>query len=183
MDYYKRTIAIPFLDHIISALESQFSKASEIALSLLGLVPSVCCSREVNLDDALEKYEGDLPSIDLFPAEFMRWRRRFMEQPPEERPASPFEAMKVCDSDMFPNVSILLQIACTLPVTSCECERSASALRMLHNYMRATMGKERLSSLALMHIHYEKDISIDNVVDIFAKLHPRRLELNSLLAP
>ena len=40
---------------------------------------------------------------------------------------------------LYPNIRVLLQVACTLPVTSCECERSASALRRLHNYMRASM--------------------------------------------
>ena len=34
--------------------------------------------------------------------------------------------------DEFPNVSVLLKIACSLPVFSCDCERSASVLRRLH---------------------------------------------------
>ena len=76
---------------------------------------------------------------------------------------------------MFPNIGVLLKIACTLPVTSCECERSASALRRLINYMRASVGKKRLSNLALMHIHYDKDIDLDKVVDCFAQLHPTLL--------
>ena len=42
------------------------------------------------------------------------------------------------------------------------------------------MGKQRLSSLALLHIHLDKDINLDMVTDIFAKLHPRRLEMESL---
>ena len=63
-----------------------------------------------------------------------------------------------------------------LPVTSCECERSASALRRLNNYMRATMGKDRLSCLALLHVHYDVDIDIDEVIRQIFTLHPRRLE-------
>jgi hypothetical protein len=47
--------------------------------------------------------------------------------------------------------------------------------------MRASMGQERLSPLALLHIHYDVAIDMDRVVDIFAKKHPRRLELDSLL--
>ena len=85
-----------------------------------------------------------------------------MEQPADKRPSSPAAAIMVCDADMFPNMGVLLQIACTLPVTSCECERSASALRRLH---------------------YDKSIDIDIAVDKFSKLHPRRLELESLLKP
>ena len=171
-DYFRKSVAIPLLDHILSTLEAQFSKAAAVASSLLGVVPSVCCSSEVDLDEALQKYGQDLPSPELFAAEFSRWKRRFRDQPVDKLPASPAEAIKVCDRDMFPNVSVLLQLACTIPVTSCECERSASALRRLHNYMRATMGKERLSSLALLHIHYDRKINLDSAVDIFCKTAP-----------
>ena len=50
---------------------------------------------------------------------------------------------------------------------------------LLDGYTRMT--QERLSSLALMHIHYLTDIDLDIVVDLFAKMHPRRLELGTLL--
>ena len=39
----------------------------------------------------------------------------------------------------FENIKMLLRILATLPVTSCECERSFSALRRLKNYNRSTM--------------------------------------------
>ena len=42
------------------------------------------------------------------------------------------------------------------------------------------MGKNRLSILALLHIHYDTPVDLDKVVDIYAKLHPRRLELNPI---
>ena len=131
----------------------------------------MCCSSEVDLDEALQKYGQDLPSPELFAAEFSRWKRRFRDQPVDKLP-SPAEAIKVCDPDMFPNVSVLLQLACTIPVTSRECERSASALRRLHNYMRAKMGKERLSSLALLHIHYDRKINLDFGSGYFCKAAP-----------
>ena len=103
-----------------------------------------------------------------------------MPMSPQLRPASPAAAIKDCDSDSFPNISVLLQMACTIPVTSCECERSASVLRQLNNYMQASMGKSRLSNLALLHIHYA-EVDLDKVVDCYAHLHPRRLELESTL--
>ena len=43
------------------------------------------------------------------------------------------------------------------------------------------MTENRLTSLALMHIHYEKDVNLDMVVDLFAKLHPRKLQLHSVV--
>ena len=106
-----------------------------------------------------------------------------MAMPADSRPSSLAESIKDCDSDLFPNIYVLLQIACTIPVTSCECERSASALRRLNNYMRASMGKSRLSHLALLHIHYDMQVDLDEVVDCYACLHPRRMELDSLIKP
>ena len=47
--------------------------------------------------------------------------------------------------------------------------------------MWASMGQTRLSNLALLHIHYNTPIDFEKVVDIYAPLHPRRLELDSLL--
>ena len=34
------------------------------------------------------------------------------------------------------------------------------------------MYHDRGKSLALMHIHYDKEINLDDVVDIFSKDHP-----------
>ena len=179
--YFQRNVAIPLLDHIIMCINEQFSPSATVAASLLGLVPSVLCSKNVNLEAAVNKYNDDLPSPEMFEMELMRWRRRYLAMEPELRPASPAVAIKDCDDDLFPNISILLKIACTIPVTSCECERSASTLRRLNNYMRASMGKERLSNLALLHIHYDTPVELDTVVNCYAHLHPRRLQLENVL--
>ena len=113
--------------------------------------------------------------------ELTRWRSRYSAMEPQLRAASPAVAIKDCDAALFPNISIFLQIACTIPVTSCECERSASALRRLNNYMRASMGKDRVSHLALLHIHYTTPVDSGTVVDCYARLHPCRLQLENLL--
>ena len=183
--YYRRNCVVPFLDHIVSDLESRFSPLAVKAASLLGLVPSVLCAEgsHTNIQEAVEMYSGDLPSPELVDMEITRWKVMFQLLPPEDRPDTLGKAMKECDQQRFPNLHVLLRIACTLPVTSRECERSASALRRLMNYMRLSMGAERQANLALIHIHYEQKIDLDEVVDIFAKLHPRRLQLQSIIKP
>ena len=45
------------------------------------------------------------------------------------------------------------------------------------------MGTDRQANLALIHIHYEQKIDLNEVVDTFAKLHPRRLQLQSIIKP
>ena len=44
------------------------------------------------------------------------------------------------------------------------------------------MSQERLNGLALMHAH--RDIELDNkqIIDMFARLHPRRLKLQDILS-
>jgi len=82
-------------------------------------------------------------------------------QTAEQIPATCAATIKECDRVLFPNMFMLLKVACTLPVTSCECERSASTLRRLNTFMRASTGEERLSSLALIHTHYDIPIDLD----------------------
>ena len=43
--------------------------------------------------------------------------------------------------------------------------------------MRASMKEDRLSSLALIHTHYDMAVDLEKAVDIFAQLHRRKLEL------
>ena len=80
----------------------------------------------------------------------------------------------MCDKDDFPNISILLAIACTLPVTTCETERSNSQLKLLKTYLRSTMTEERLSSLAMIKIHRRTidNLDFDKLVIDFANKHP-----------
>jgi hypothetical protein len=178
--WYKVNVAIPFVDHIITDLESRFSPLAKRASSLLFLVPSVLCTcTEVDFSSVVEMYSSDLPSPELFDQEVGRWKHLFMNS--TKRPDICADALKACDSSFFPNIYVLLKIACTIPVTSCECERDASVVRRLHNHMRCTMSENRMTSLALMHIHYEHEYDLDDVVDLFARCHPRRLRLSNIL--
>ena len=54
---------------------------------------------------------------------------------------------------MFKEVEQLLRILITCPASSCEAERSFSALRRLKTYLRSTMQQSRLNSLAICYIH------------------------------
>ena len=82
---------------------------------------------------------------------------------------------------MFPNIHILLHLVCTLSVTSIECERSTSVLRRLKTYLRSTMGQERMTGLALMHIKYGMELNLDDI-NIFLGQHQRRMLFADILA-
>lgn len=149
---------------------------------MLGLVPAVICEETtVDVTQAVQMYRHLLPSPELLPLETERWKMRYQLKKPEDRPESCAAAIKEVDARDFPNLAVLLKIACTLPVTSCECERSASVLRRLHSWSRTSMRQDRLASLALMHIHYNENVEVSEVVDIFARKHQRRMQLDHLL--
>lgn len=65
LEYYKRNVAIPFLDHIIAFLDQQFSQSSINASLLLGLI---LCSKDVNLQTAVSMYNEDYPSLS-----YLKW--------------------------------------------------------------------------------------------------------------
>ncbi|PGH37153.1 MAG: hypothetical protein CRN43_22850 [Candidatus Nephrothrix sp. EaCA] len=72
--------------------------------------------------------------------------------------------------DAFYELSRLLQIACTMPVTSLASERSFSCLKLIKTHLRTTMLDERLSSLAVLLMHSERvnELDFEEVIDRFA---------------
>ncbi|XP_068742165.1 52 kDa repressor of the inhibitor of the protein kinase-like [Montipora capricornis] len=155
--YYQRNVAVLLINHIRAEQDEQFSGLSVLSSSLLCLVPSVLCDRAgdlLNADEIINTYKDDLPSPELLRQELLRFQIRYSSKPKEDWPNTAGKALKKCDDDLFPNLYALLKTCATIPAMSLECERSASSLRRLHTYNRECMGQERLSSLALMHIHY-----------------------------
>ena len=159
---YRVNVAVPFLDHVISELDCQFSGLTRRVSKLLGLVSSVIQESQITaqqLTDLVDLYKDDLLSPTF--AEFEPWKMKVQARIITADTCA--ASLKACDPDDFLNLYILLKIAVTLPLTSSECERSISTIRRLNNYMRCTMGESMLSSLAIMHIKYDMliDLSID----------------------
>ncbi|KAL7844825.1 hypothetical protein SRHO_G00233640 [Serrasalmus rhombeus] len=141
------------------------------------------CNSDVTVDisEAVALYQDDLPSPEVIHQELKRWKLKWQAKSSHQRPSSCASAIKECDEM---NVSEHLQTpenCMHLAVTSCECERSASTLRRLNTFMRSSMGEDRMSSLALIHTHYDMALDLDEAVDLYSKMHPRRLELMSVL--
>jgi hypothetical protein len=182
--YYRCTVAIPLLDCLQSELEVRFNGVSKQASKLLFLVPEALCSSNFDtagLYETVQMYSGDLLNVDVIDIELDIWKRKWNAVEPYNRPSSLAKALQQCDASRFPNISILLTIACTLPVTSCECERSFSVLRRLRPWLRASMDTPRLSSLALMNIHYGHPIDYKKVVQTFLQMHPRRINMKNVI--
>ena len=83
---------------------------------------------------------------------------------------------EVCDKRIFPLIHTFLAILLTLPVSTASAERSFSSLRRLKTWMRSRMGEERLTGLAMLNVHRDIYVSVDKVIDRFAKSKKRVID-------
>ena len=98
-----------------------------------------------------------------------------------KNPFLPLMLKKFEESDirnLYPNLYTILQIAATFPVTIASCERSHGKLKIINNYLLASMGEDRLENL--VEISSEQDLSktipLSSLVDKFA-IKTRKLPL------
>jgi len=182
-EYFKLSVTIPFLDHLISEIAGRFNEHTKKASLIQHLLPFKMrpSSSVEDIQEAVSLYHNDLPNSSIVDEEYQRWKGKWMTVSIEKRPQSLAEAMKQCCPQSLPNIFTLLKLFATLPLSSCSCERSASSLRRLNNYLRCTQTEERLSTLALIHANYDHPFDIDTICRIFLNKHIRRLEHASVL--
>ena len=71
--------------------------------------------------------------------------------------------------ETYPSLEVLFHILATLPVTTATNERSFSALKYLKTYLRSTMKEIRLNGLALLYVHRDISLDLDQVIDEFSR--------------
>ena len=139
-----------------------------------------------NLAQVVAFYEPDLPHPTMVPIEYRMWVRKW-KQHTSDFPKKLIDVLQACDPVTFPNVRVLLQLALTLPITSCESERSFSQLKLIKTSRHSTIAADRLSGLSLIkinRIHCEKlqQSHMKELVQSFNQLHPRRMKLPFILS-
>lgn len=179
-EYYKRNVFLPFIDTVISQLETRFSEHSKKAFSLYSLLPKYCV--KVNFSavrDAFANYIHFVPGAMLaLEAEFQRWKAYWLCQPESDRISDALDTLcRARDLGTYPGITILLHIFITLPVTTATGERSFSSLKFIKSYLRSTMGEERLNGLAHLFINRDIELNYSQVIDEFSKGN-RRLDFN-----
>lgn len=83
------------------------------------------------------------------------------------------------DDSVFPNLRVAIQIMLTIAVSIASCERSFSKLKLILSYLRATMGQDRLSDLALLSVEREQTekTNFDVIIQQFASSKARKVLL------
>lgn len=165
-EFFRRSVYIPFLDHVLSELRHRFS--DNTMPKLLHLRELLKGSHATKALILLAADDEDVQAT-LLGAEIDRW---ILTAPLF---TSVEEALIFSNTKLFPEVGRLLEVLLTLPVTNAEAERSFSVLRRVKTYLRSTMVEQRLNSLALLAVHRELDIPVDEVIECFARKKRRLL--------
>ena len=182
-EYFQRQITIPLLDHLSAEIDSRFDFENCIFLKGFYIVPGLFldCLSEVDWKKEflsfVEAYRDDIPSYSSTVAEIELWEKFWKGNIEAKVPKTIGESLKLVDKVAFPNVYTCLKILSVVPVTSCECERSISALRRMKTWLRSTMGQERLNGIALMHINSDIKINVEEGINEFARSNKTRMRL------
>lgn len=173
---FSKAINIIF-DRIISKMKTRSDSASRLNSNFVflnGFEILNMSTKELQkkASDLTQKYERDLNAF-----EFRQELAVFKEQAPflfgDLKKASAFYILQQIYrhdlQDAFPNICIALRMYSTLPTTSASCERNLSKLKLIKNYLRSSMSRERLSSLAILAIENQSahQINYDEAIDLF----------------
>ncbi|XP_025406829.1 zinc finger MYM-type protein 1-like [Sipha flava] len=180
--YFRRSIFLPFLDHLSMQLKTRFIDHRELLSKIQNILPIKCSelnTKEISetVNTFAKEWPNDIKgSTDDFIAEITMWRRHCLNMSKDKRPKSFIDTLNTCDSTLYQSIHRFLQIGATLPVSVATSERSFSCLRRLKTYLRNKTGEERLNGLMLLNLYRDVEVTYDEIINIMAKV-PRRLDL------
>jgi len=178
-DYFKVSLFIPFLDSFISQLNDRFINHKEIIQGFQMLFPIEPLTKQQAklIENLVEFYANDLEDSLTVLAEVKIWHHQVFKLRLETnlKMVTAIEVISNCNNALYPNIYKLLTILLTLPVTSCEAERSFSTLKRIKTYLRNSTADNRLNGLAALNIHREIKVDIDAVIKQLAN-KKRRLD-------
>ena len=146
----------PFIDHVVSELETRFSVQHEGLITTQNLFPLYLPKLT---DRHIEKIKNsfskhlDFSEKSNFDAELARWRMKQAMEPQSEQEG----AMPDSSPQEFPAIHKVLSIFLTTPVVSVSCERSFSDPRRLKLWTQSSITENRLSGLVMLLIHRGTD--------------------------
>ena len=152
---------IPFIDCVLEGVKDRFSMRHQSLYNGFNILPCVVINsktwrRQVELpSNKYEEFEYELYSVK--------------------------SVLNITDKEVFPAIWSCLKLLATFPVTTCECERSISVMRILKKYLRSTMSQERFSFLDLLHIHRDFPHDKNEIVTKFAESKPRKIRHSNIL--
>ena len=175
VQYFSRSVYIPFLDGIISDLSERFAKHNATALRISALIPSHIENHTFADVEPLVEFYHSCVSVTTaeLKGEYERWVKKWKTS--ETKPSCPAETLQSCFKDAYPAIHSYLTIFCVIPATTASAERTFSTLKFLKSYLRSTMSECRLNGLTRMFLRRDIPIDTNNVIESFGK-KKRRLD-------
>ena len=135
-EYFRRTITVPMLDHLLAELNRWFSSHQKTALQLGFLFGTVTIS-ETKSCHCVQQGGGSRTVVQGRSPRCIRVKKRDpqlvyqMEERDHGCAALPSSLATTLPkiSEFYTNIKALITVLCTLPVTSCSAERSFSGLK------------------------------------------------------
>ena len=153
-EFYKVNHYYPFVDHVVSHLQTRFPNQLKGALLAyyMYLTPKKLSKLTKEIEQSIkEEFMNDLPMPHNFEQEISRWKHEYSTLNTANKDL--VDIVNMTNQTFYPNIYTILTLLLTLPVGSCTCERSFSALRRSKTWCRTSTGEDRLNGLALCHIH------------------------------
>ena len=140
-----------------------FVNAFSVIPSIMVEMISTNKSWKDRFSEFTQKYRADLPIFSNLSSEMqmeMKWKDG--KSLPDRLSYLLKEIASIADTLL--GIYVALKIMATIPVTTCECERSISKLGLLKTLLCNTMEQDRLNRLALLTIHRDMELDEDKIV-------------------
>ena len=143
-DYYRVKLTIPLLDHVIEEIRSRFPTETCNLYNGFYVIPHNFIHCEgVNWKSEFMKfltaYKDDMPNFRAVHADLELWEMSWKNGYENVEYDNIVDTLNNCNDTAFPNILAALKILAVIPVTTCECERTVSALRRMKTWLRSTI--------------------------------------------
>lgn len=176
--HFLRNLFIPFIDNVLSELNNQIIQSRPRLLAQF-LIPS-------RLDELVSLRRIQTPAciFDGFDRDALydkeeveNWMTKWKDIAFADKPNTIMDTLNSITYEMYPNIYTALFILACMPISGAVVERSFSVLKRLRTWLRNSMKEERLTALALLAMHHDIDVDVEQVLHEFDPLHDRRILL------
>ncbi|XP_065652950.1 zinc finger MYM-type protein 1-like [Hydra vulgaris] len=182
-EIFRINIFIKILDVVINQLDNKFKGMQEVVQLFSCIHPNklmVMKEREIiSCAEAIQrKYSEDITTE--FPLQMVMVKSMLHDEISKISSIRELADLLIVKLSTIaasvPQVITALLLFLTLPVTVASAERSFSKLKIIKNYLQNTIGKERLSDLAIVSIEAKAagKMEMKNIITDFANMKSRR---------
>jgi hAT family C-terminal dimerisation region len=184
-DCFRINVFYAVLDIVNSQLKQRFAAMLAVNEKFSVLNPAVLSQLdEFNIMQKATKLQEDYPDdlSSAFPIQLACFRASMKTEIDKATSVKCLAKMLIVDyaalSSAFSDVITALLLFLTLPVTVATAERSFSKLKIIKNYLRNSMGQERLRGLSLLAIEAAraKTMDTDDLINQFAEMKARKVD-------